>query len=149
MGSDVVLRAAVADDVPALLGLYRQLNPGDPVLPEDAALVFWHRMASQDGVSVLVAEHAGVVSATCTLVVVANLTHGGQPYALVENVVTDSAHRGRGLGRAVLDEAVARAWAAGCYKVMLMTGSRLEATLRFYENAGFTRGKTAFQIRRE
>jgi hypothetical protein len=32
---------------------------------------------------------------------------------------------------------------------MLMTGSRQESTMRFYEHAGFERGtKTAFQIRR-
>jgi hypothetical protein len=45
----------------------------------------------------------------------------------------------------VLKFALAEAWAAGCYKVMLATGSREEATLRFYEKAGFLRGvKTGF-----
>ncbi|MEE0157694.1 MAG: hypothetical protein UER27_10665 [Acutalibacteraceae bacterium] len=33
----------------------------------------------------------------------------------------------------------------GCYKVMLLTGSKQESTLRFYERCGFDRhAKTAF-----
>lgn len=142
------VRCATADDVPALLGLYRQLNPADPPMSMSAASAAWHRMAAQAGLTVLVTEVNGAVVATCTLVVVANMTCDGQPYALIENVVTDHAHRRHGLGHAVLDAAVAQAWAAGCYKVMLMTGSRQEATLRFYDKAGFSRDKTAFQIRR-
>jgi hypothetical protein len=36
-----------------------------------------------------------------------------------------------------LKEALADAWAARCYKVVLLTGRKDEATLRFYEAAGF------------
>jgi hypothetical protein len=37
------------------------------------------------------------------------------------------------------------AWAAGCYKVMLMTGRKDEATFSFYGAAGFARDlKQAF-----
>jgi hypothetical protein len=48
----------------------------------------------------------------------------------------------------VLRAALNLAWSAGCYKVMLMTGSRKEETLRFYERTGFVSGaKTAFVAR--
>ncbi|WP_353888111.1 hypothetical protein [uncultured Acidovorax sp.] len=44
--------------------------------------------------------------------------------------------------------ALAHAWQARCYKVMLMTGRKDEKTLRFYEQSGFERhGKQAFVAR--
>lgn len=99
--------------------------------------------------TVIVADAAGLLAASCTLAVVPNLTHGVWPYGVIENVVTHSEHRRRGLGRAVLQAALAMAWDANCYKVTLTTGSRRESTLRFYERAGFIRGsKTCFEIRR-
>lgn len=109
-------------------------------------------MMATPGLTVLVAEVAGlpaVLAATCTVSVAPNLTRGARPYALVENVVTLASHRQQGLGRAVLEAAQDVAFSAGCYKVMLATGSRREETLRFYERAGFERGtKTVFQVRR-
>jgi len=53
------------------------------------------------------------------------------------------------LGRAVLKAALDTDWQADCYKVMLATGSKQEATLRFYEGAGFKHGgKSYFEVRR-
>ncbi|MGX6998204.1 GNAT family N-acetyltransferase [Caballeronia sp. KNU42] len=66
-----------------------------------------------------------------------NLTRGCGPYGVVENVVTHGAHRGNGHGKAVLCEALASSWSAGCYKVMLLTGRKDKATVQFYESAGF------------
>ena len=104
-------------------------------------------MHDHPGMTVFVHEHAGMIAATCTLIVIPNLTRAARPYALIENVVTDAAHRQHGLGRRVIGAALAGAWAAGCYKVMLMTGSKNPATLRFYTGLGFTQNKTGFQIR--
>jgi GNAT superfamily N-acetyltransferase len=68
-----------------------------------------------------------------------------RPYALIENVVTDEAYRKRGLATACLSYAKELAIRENCYKLMLMTGSKLESTLKFYENAGYNRhDKTAF-----
>ncbi len=142
-----MIRRATPGDLPALLALYAELNPDDPVLSLAQAASAFARMEAQD-VIVFVAEANGVVAATCTLVVIANLTRGGAPYGLIENVVTAASFRQRGLGRAVLQHAIATAWADGCYKVMLLTGSQRAETLRFYTGAGFAQSKTGFQIRR-
>lgn len=141
-------RPAALGDLPALLDLYRQLHADDPVLDREQGMTTFETMLRHPGLTIFVAQSDGLVAATCTLSVVPNLTRGGRSYGLIENVVTDAAHRGRGFGRAVLNAAIASAWRQDCYKVMLMTGSRKESTLRFYDNSGFTRDKTAFVIKR-
>lgn len=82
---------------------------------------------------------------SATLVVVPNLTHGCRPYALIENVVTHADYRGRGYATAVMAAAELAARGAGCYKIMLLTGSKAESVLGFYEKCGYNRrDKTAF-----
>lgn len=45
----------------------------------------------------------------------------------------------------MLKHALTYAWSRNCYKVMLLTGRKNEATYRFYESAGFDRhAKQAF-----
>lgn len=143
-----IVRAVCAEDLPGLLALLRHLSPADPTQAPAAAEAAWAALLASELIHILVAEQAGALVASCTLVIVPNLTRGARPYALIENVVTHEAHRRQGLGRAVLDAAVAQARAAGCYRIGLATGSRQESTLRFYESAGFTRdAKTWFEIR--
>ena len=96
----------------------------------------------------LVGETEGEVVSSVTLVVVENLTHGARPYAVMENVVTRSDCRGRGYATALIARAKEIAAGAGCYKIMLLTGSKREETLRFYENCGFdSHVKTAFLMK--
>ena len=148
--TDARIRLAGPGDLDGMLDLYRHLNPDDPRPSPAAAEAAWGALLASKLTSVFVAEATGRPVASCTLIIVPNLTRGARPYGLVENVVTHAAHRRRGLGQAVLKAALDAAWAANCYKVMLATGSREEATLRFYERAGFTRGgKTFFQARRD
>ncbi|KYF61103.1 hypothetical protein BE11_16490 [Sorangium cellulosum] len=149
MVADGILRAARSEDLGGILELYRDLHPEDesfPPEPEISAL--WARMLEQPGLRVLVLERDAVLVASCSLVVVPNLTRGGRPYALIENVVTRRAHRRRGFGARVVRHALAEAWEAGCYKVMLLTGSRRPEVHRFYEACGFRADdKTGFVAR--
>lgn len=143
----VILRRATTHDLPAILRLYRFLNPDDPVHEphEDAVRQIWQTIMANDHLRYFVAETGGRAVATCTLTLIPNLTRNLKPYGVIENVVTDPEFRCQGFATAVLRQALQDAWAEGCYKVMLSTGSKRESTLRFYENAGFKRGvKTGF-----
>ncbi len=144
----VTIREIAEDELFALLHLYTHLHANDPPLPLDEAAEIWTPMVRNSNQCVYGAYWEGELVATCTLIVIPNLTRGGRPYGLIENVVTHPDYRRRGCGTAVLKHALNAAWERGCYKVMLLTGSKNEETLRFYENAGFQRGvKTGFVAR--
>jgi GNAT superfamily N-acetyltransferase len=138
------IRKATFSDLEDILGLYRHLHAQDDPLPgSDSVAEVWR--AALERTDVLLGFLDGQLVSSCTLVVIPNLTRGARPYALVENVVTHADYRKRGFGRELLRYAMSEAWASGCYKVMLLTGSKRAETLRFYESAGLSRGvKTAF-----
>ena len=142
------IRAALPSDLEGLAALYPHLNPSDEPISRDLATARLDAINQIPGSTVLLGLLHDELVASCTLIVSPNLTRGGKPYALIENVVTDARHRGQGYGTRILRAAVAAAWEAGCYKVMLLTGSKQPSTLNFYENAGFEQTKTGFQIRR-
>lgn len=115
--------------------------------PGDAASIL-ERFLKYDGSAIFIGVVGARIVASCTLVVVPNLTRGGKPYGLIENVVTHGDFRNRGFGRKLPDAASDAAWLADCYKVMLMTGSKRPETIRFYLRNGFEQSKTGFQKRR-
>lgn len=144
----MTVRETDAADLDALMALYLHLHETD--IPEDRAALrrVWTRIEADPGHHILVAEQDGRIVSSCACVIVPNLTRGLRPYAIVENVVTRADFRRRGFASACLARAVNLARAAGCYKVMLLTGAKDEATLRFYRRAGFDDGdKTAFIMR--
>ncbi|SLN15536.1 putative acetyltransferase [Falsiruegeria litorea R37] len=128
--------------------LYLHLSQNNHPLDQSTAQHIFRKLLQFDGSTILLGEVGQMLVSSCTLVIIPNLTRRGAPYALVENVVTHADHQGRGYGTLMLNAATEHAWSCGCYKVMLMTGSREPATLAFYENAGFARTKTGFQKRR-
>ena len=141
----VALRDLGIDEVDALLDLYPHLNAGDaPPSPEAVCSVFAHPGLRHFGLF-----EGEVLIASCNLAVIPNLTRGGRPYGVIENVVTHAEHRGRGHGQAVIRHAIVQAWAAGCYKVVLTTSRKDPAVWAFYERCGFDASdKRAFVIRR-
>jgi len=144
----LVIRPAGKADLSALLDLYRHLDADDVRCPDADADSIFEQFLRYAGSAILIGLVDDVLVASCAVVVVPNLTRGGRPYALIENVVTHTDYRSRGFGKAMLAAAIDRAWASGCYKAMLMTGSRKPSTLAFYEAAGFEQSKTGFQVRR-
>ena len=143
------IRPATSDDLPGVLALYRQLHPDDPAPDPAAAAAVWRALLASGLTTTFVAALDERLVSSCTLAIVPNLSRGAPAYGVIENAVTDAAHRRRALPRAVLEAAIDEAAKADCYKVFLATGTKTEATLRFYEGVGFRRdAKTYFEIRR-
>jgi GNAT superfamily N-acetyltransferase len=147
--TEAIVRSATQDDLPEVLKLYRHLHPQDLPPETTTAERVWSTLLTSTFMTVIVAEAAELLVSSCTLAIVLNLSRGGRSYGVIENVVTHADYRRLGLGRRVLARALDVAWRADCYKVLLTTGSKREATLQFYEGAGFHRGgKIYFEIRR-
>ncbi len=127
-----------------LMELYLHLHETE-LPPAELVKDLWERLVNDPDYHLIAAEEDGKLVSTCTCVIVPNLTHGPRPYAWVENVVTHPDYRGRGLATACLDFAKRIAVRENCYRLVLMTGSKLESTLQFYERAGYNRAdKTGF-----
>ena len=143
----MIIRTLREKELAALLRLYALLHPEDLRLDPESPHVrrLWQQMSADPHVRCYTAEIDGDIVATCTLTIILNLTRSARPYGLIENVFTDESFRRHGIASALLRRALTEAWDAGCYKVMLLTGSEKEEVLHFYELAGFRRGvKTGF-----
>lgn len=140
-----MVREIEKDDFEGLMRLYMQLH--DNKMPETNASVLelWNQIIEDGNHHIIVAEEEGKLVSSCVCVIIPNLTHNQQPYALIENVITDEGYRRKGLATKCLQYAKEIALRENCYKMMLLTGSKKESTLQFYEQAGYNRNdKTAF-----
>ena len=132
----MIVRQLTTEDFEDAHALYKELV-GDISVPDGSeGQARFQEILDHPGTFVIGAEHDGHVRAMVTLHILPNMTFGGRSYAVIENVVTARAMQGRGLGRAVMEDAVNRAWGAGAYKVMLLTGQTAQAK-GFYERIGF------------
>ena len=136
----------IADaDFEGLMKLYVQLHDNPFPKKDERVMAIWERVLADPDHHVIVCEEDGKIVSSCVCVIIPNLTHGQRPYAFVENVITDENYRGRDHATACLDFAREIANRENCYKMMLLTGSKKDSTLRFYERAGYNKNdKTAF-----
>lgn len=132
-----MIREAVKDDLNGLLTLYMQLH--DNPFPDinDRINSIWDSIISDPNHHIIVAEEDGMIVSSCVCVIIPNLTRGQRPYAFIENVITDEKWRKKGLATACLNYARDIAVNENCYKMMLLTGSKEQSTLDFYERAGY------------
>lgn len=139
------IKEANRSDLSGLLRLYTQLHDNPMPDMNENLFTLWNKILSREDHHVILGTVNGEIVSSCVLTVIPNLTHGQQPYALIENVVTDEGYRKKGYATEVLNYAKEIAQSANCYKIMLLTGSKYESTLKFYEQAGYRKNdKTAF-----
>lgn len=140
-----MIREITEKDFDGLLELYTHLHERSVPEKDERVMGVWNDILTDRHHHIIVAEEDGKIVSSCVCVIVPNLTRGLRPYALIENVVTDTAYRKKGLASACLDYAREIAEREGCYKMMLLTGSKESSTLSFYERAGYNKNdKTAF-----
>ena len=143
------VRQARHDDFDALMNLYRQLQPDDPILEDGSdRSVFETILSNQLLYLFLLEDDSRNVIASSYLNIIPNITRAASPYAIIENVITEQSQRGKGLGKRLMSEVLEFAWARGCYKAMLQTGSSRASTHAFYRACGFSANdKTGYVAR--
>ncbi len=131
MSPDVILRELRWTDLAALAGVERELF-GSEAWTE---ATWWSELAQRPRREYVVAEVATDDGGT-DFAGYAGLDVAGD-VADVMTVATLPAHRGRGLGRVLLDDLVRRATARGVEALLLEVRADNEAARRLYDRAGF------------
>lgn len=140
-----MVREIRENELDELLNLYLHLHEDHVPEPSEQLSKAWDSIINDRNHHIIVKEADGKIVSSCVCVIIPNLTRGVRPYAFVENVVTNAEYRGKGYATECLDYAKKLAEEANCYKIMLLTGSKSQATLDFYRKAGYnSTDKTAF-----
>ena len=140
-----MVREIRENELHELLELYLFLH--EDSVPETTEYVMhtWKDIVSDKNHHIIVKVIDGKIVSSCVCVIIPNLTRNVRPYALIENVVTHGEYRKKGYATECLNYAKGIAERENCYKMMLLTGSKDDSTLRFYSNAGYNcTDKTAF-----
>jgi GNAT superfamily N-acetyltransferase len=121
-----------------LLALYAFLILDDCIPAAENIQRAWQEiMNNKDRYAYFVVEDSDMLVASCNVAIIPNLTRGARSFAVIENVVTHPDYRRKGLGKMVMDAAVAYAKSFSCYKVMLNTNVKRTGAHAFYDSIGF------------
>lgn len=147
--SKPLLRTLADDDLDGLLSLYAYLHEGDDATSSSGILVdTWAKILQDPAHTYVGAFVGGMLCSAANASIVLNLTRGGRPFAVIENVVTHPSHRRRGLAKAVISRLLQLCELAGCDKVMLLSSSSRVEAHSFYRTLGFDGDSKRAFIRR-
>ena len=140
MTSELHFRSATADDLPHLVNLLSDdvlgaKRDGADQMPSYARA--FAALCAQPGNSIIVVELGSEIVGMLQLTLIPGLSRGGMLRAQIESVRVSSKHRGKRVGQALFDYAIAEARKAGCGLVQLTSDKRRTDALRFYESLGF------------
>jgi predicted GNAT family acetyltransferase len=135
---EFVIREITDTDFDGLQELYLLLHEEKKLEKTDMIKEIWNEILQNRNYHILVGVLDGKIISSVTIVIIPNLTRSAKPYALIENVITHSSYRGKGYATALMHKACGIAQESGCYKVMLLTGSKAESTLHFTKTADST-----------
>jgi ribosomal protein S18 acetylase RimI-like enzyme len=139
MNEPIEIRQATQVDIPTLVGLLQQLFSIEQDFHPDPEKQRrgLELLLLSDQARVFVAEHAGRIVGMLTLQILVSTAQGG-PVGWVEDVVVDAAHRGQGIGAAMLVHL--QRWSAqrGLSRLQLLADRNNDRALDFYRKQGWT-----------
>ncbi|MEV0243593.1 GNAT family N-acetyltransferase [Streptomyces sp. NPDC050674] len=146
---DLAIRAAVADDVPAIVAMLAD----DPLgaqreSPDDLSpyLIALERLSADPNQHLVVAVRDGRVVGTLQLTIIPGLSRRGATRSVIEGVRIHADERGSGLGTQLIEWAIDESRDQGCHLVQLTSDKTRHDAHRFYERLGFTASHTGFKL---
>jgi ribosomal protein S18 acetylase RimI-like enzyme len=132
-----LIRRARAADAPLAAALLRRFNSeyDEPAPDQESLAENFRSMLDTGEITVLLAGDAA--DGFCQFSLRRSI-YTGKPDAHLEELYVVPEKRGRGLGRALLETAMAAAREAGATHIELNTGESDAAARALYESAGFT-----------
>lgn len=146
---DLEIRAAVTEDVPAIVGMLAddplgsQRESPDDLTPYLAAL---DRLTVDPNQHLVVAVREGRVVGTLQLTVIPGLSRKGATRSIIEAVRIHADERGSGLGTQLIEWAIAESRRQDCQLVQLTSDATRTDAHRFYERLGFTASHVGFKL---
>jgi GNAT superfamily N-acetyltransferase len=133
------VRSVTSADLEGLREILSHLHEEPPWNDEDAdaARVALDAILAEPNRRVGIATADGQVVGTIDVLVVPNLTRRARPWSIIENVVVMPEYRRLGIGRRLMESAIAFATDQGCYKVQLISANRRDAAHHLYNAMGF------------
>ncbi|MFE6889910.1 GNAT family N-acetyltransferase [Streptomyces sp. NPDC057694] len=146
---DLEIRAAAAEDVPAIVAMLADDALGaQRESPDDLApyLAAFARLAADPNQHPVVAVREGRVVGTLQLTVLPGLSRKGATRSIIEAVRIHADERGSGLGTQLVTWAVDESRRLGCELVQLTSDVTRTDAHRFYERLGFTASHVGFKL---
>ncbi|MEU1276960.1 GNAT family N-acetyltransferase [Streptomyces sp. NPDC005805] len=147
--SDLQIRAATEDDLPAIVAMLAddplgaQRESPDDLTPYRAAFA---RLDGDPHQHQTVAVRDGRVVGTLQLTVIPGLSRQGATRSVIEAVRVHRDERGSGLGTQLVEWAVEESRRLGCQLVQLTSDVQRTDAHRFYERLGFTASHVGFKL---
>jgi ribosomal protein S18 acetylase RimI-like enzyme len=143
------IRQATIEDSAVIAQLMTQLMEAsgyeDRRVPPEQIEESLQKKADSDAYQVLLAEDKGQVLGLLSLSFRHTLFHPA-PTALMDELVVERGHRGRGIGQQLMAEAIERCRAAGCCEIEVSTERSNEAAQEFYRQHGFSHEAVLFEL---
>ncbi|WP_416977945.1 GNAT family N-acetyltransferase [Streptomyces sp. T028] len=146
---DPEIRAAVAEDIPAIVGMLAddplgaQRESPDDLTPYRSAL---KRLSADPNQRLVVAVREGRVVGTLQLTIIPGLSRRGATRSVIEGVRVHADERGSGLGTRFIEWAIEESRRENCQLVQLTSDATRTDAHRFYERLGFAASHVGFKL---
>ena len=149
--TSIIFRKATRDDLGAVIALLADDEFGRKrerveTPPADCYVKAFEAISVDPNQQVIVAIEDGAIVGTMQLTFLPGLSRQGQWRGQIEAVRIAASRRGGGLGRQMMEWAIAQCRARGCGLVQLTSDKARHDAHRFYDNLGFVASHEGYKL---